>query len=124
MANKTVLGLDIGFASIKGVVISHKETPPKLISFGSIASPQPGIVSDADLDLEAVASAIKNLITEMNPPSRDVVIALPESHIFTRVVYDLPYLTDDELAQAIKYAAEEFVPMPINEVNLNYQIIF
>lgn len=124
MPVKQLLGLDIGFSTIKAVVLSHKETPPKLLSFGATNSPQPGIVSDSDLDLDAVGTAIKNLITEINPPTKNVVIALPESHIFTRVVYDLPYLTDEELAQAIKYAAEEFVPMPISEVNLNYQIIF
>lgn len=124
MAASVITGLDIGFSSIKAVTLSHKETPPKLISFGNIASPQPGISSDADLDLEAVATAVKRLVDELNPPTKEVVIALPEGHIFTRVVYDLPYLTNDELAQAIKYAAEEFVPMPINQVNLNYQIIY
>src|SRR5687767_5899161 len=110
MAARDLIGIDIGFSSIKAAVLSHKETPPKLIGFGSIPSPQPGIISDADLDLEAVASAIKALLSQLNPPTKDVIIALPESHIFTRVVYDLPYLTDDELAQAIRYAAEEFVP--------------
>jgi len=124
MSAKTLVGLDIGSSSIKAVVVSHKETPPRLVSFGSIASPKPGIISDSDLDLEAVGAAVKNLLTELNPPTKDVVIALPESHIFTKVVYDLPFLTDEELAQAIKYAAEEFVPMPISEVNLNYQIIY
>ncbi len=124
MASKVVTGIDIGYSSIKAVVLSHKETPPKLISFGQIAAPQPGIISDADLDLEAVASAVKNLLAEIKPSTKDVVLALPESAIFTRVVYDLPFLTDEELAQAIRYAAEEFVPMPINDVNLNYQIIF
>lgn len=89
-----------------------------------VPSPKPGIVSDAELDLQAVSKAIKSLIDEVKPPARDVVVALPESRIFTRVVYDLPFLTDAELAQAIRFAAEEFVPMPIDEVNLNYQIIF
>jgi type IV pilus assembly protein PilM len=124
MAAKYLTGIDIGYSSIKAVSISHKDNPPKLLSFGQIAAPQPGIVSDADLDLEAVANAIKALLNEVKPPSKDIVIALPESNIFTRVVYDLPFLTDDELAQAIRYAAEEFVPMPINDVNLNYQILF
>src|SRR5690348_13885253 len=109
MAARTPVGLDIGFSTIKAAVVSNKVTPPQLISFGVVNSPQPGIISVADLDLEAVGVAVKNLLAEINPPTRDVVIALPESHIFTRVVYDLPYLTDDELAQAIKYAAEEFV---------------
>lgn len=118
------IGLDIGFSSIKAVIISQKEKPPKLLSIGHIASPQPGMISDADLDLEAVANSIKNLLAEIKTPTREVVIALPESRIFTRVIYDLPYLSNDELAQAIRYAAEEFVPMPISDVNLNFQVIF
>lgn len=124
MAAQFQIGLDIGYASIKIVVLSHRENPPRVISLGHIPSPLPGIVSDADLDLEAVATAIKNLIEEVNPPTKEVNVALPESKLFTRVIYDLPFLTDDELAQAIRYAAEEFVPMPIKDVNLNYQVIY
>lgn len=124
MSASIKIGLDIGFSSIKIVVLSKKEKPPRLLSLGKIPSPQPGIISEADLDLEAVITAIKNLIGEIRPPTKDVIIALPESRIFTRVVYDLPYLSDEELNQAIKYAAEEFVPMPIKDVNLYFQIIY
>lgn len=124
MASSVRVGVDIGFSSIKCVIVSQDQKPPKLLSLGHIAAPQPGIVSDADLDLEAVASAIKSLMNEVKAPTREVVIALPESRIFTRVIYDLPYLSNEELAQAIKYAAEEFVPMPIQDVNLYYQVLF
>ncbi len=124
MAAQVKIGLDIGFSSIKVAVLSHKDTPPKLLSLGHIATPQPGMASDADLDLEAISQAIKNLLDEVKVPNKEVLIALPESRIFTRVIYDLPYLNDNELAQAIRYAAEEFVPMPIQDVNLNYQVIF
>lgn len=124
MAAQIKIGLDIGLALIKVVVLSTKDTPRRLLSLGQVASPQPGIISDSDLDLESVANAIKNLMAEIKAPEKQVVVALPESKIFTRVIYDLPFLTNDELAQAIKYAAEEFVPMPITQVNLNYQIIF
>lgn len=124
MAAQNRIGLDIGYSSIKAVVLSHNETPPRLISLGHIASPNPGILSESDLDLQVISNSIKSLIEEIDPPSKDVVIALPEQKIFTRVVYDLPYLTDEELSQAIRYAAEEFVPMPIPEVNLYYQIIY
>ncbi len=123
MAAREKVGLDIGFSSIKAVVFSTDKIP-KLISLGHIASPQPGIVSDSDLDLEAVGTAIRNLINEIGVSGDNVVIALPESKIFTRVIYDLPFLTNEELSQAIKYAAEEFVPLPIEQVNLNYQVIF
>ncbi len=124
MAAQIKVGLDIGFSSIKAVAISHKENPPKLISLGNIAAPQPGIVSDDDLDLKVTSEAIKNLLTEMKVSNADVIVGLPESKIFTRVIYDLPYLNNEELSQAIRYAAEEFVPMPIIDVNLSYQVIF
>lgn len=124
MAAQDKLGLDIGYSSVKAVVLSHTQSPPKLVSLGHIAAPMPGIMSESELDLQSVAVAIKNLIQEIDPPTKDVVIALPEQKIFTRVVYDLPFLSDEELSQAIRYAAEEFVPMPIQEVNLYYQVIF
>lgn len=124
MSAKTVLGLDIGSSFIRAVVLAHDAKPPKLVSFGRVASPQPGITSDSDLDLDQLAQAIKLLIKEIKSPTHDVVISLPETHIFTRVIYDLPYLTNDELSHAIRFAAEEFVPMPIQDVNLNYQVLF
>lgn len=124
MAARNVIGLDIGTTSIKAVVLSPRDNPPRLISLGRVLAPSPGISSDTDFDLEAVASAIKNLISGLKVSSKDVVVGLPESKVFTRVIYDFPYLSDEELSAAIRFAAEEFVPMPIEEVNLNYQIIY
>jgi type IV pilus assembly protein PilM len=124
MAAQNHVGIDIGVSSIKLAVLSKNQDSAKLISLGHIPSPAPGIMSESELDLEAVSAALKKLYEEVNPPTRDVAVALPESKIFTRVIYDLPYLSDDELAQAIRYAAEEFVPMPMKDVNLYYQVIF
>lgn len=119
-----LLGLDIGSNSIRAVVLSHDNKPPKLVSYGRVASPVPGINSESDLDLDQLSQTIKLLVSEIKSPTKDTVISLPEAHIFTRVIYDLPYLTNDELSHAIRFAAEEFVPMPIQDVNLNYQVLF
>lgn len=124
MATEYVTGIDIGSFSIKAVVLSHKGKVPKLFSFGSITAPQPGIFSDAQPDLEIAAKAIKNLLVSIKVPSgSSIVIALPESKIFTRVITDLPFLTDEELVSAIRYSAEEFVPLPVDQVNLYWQVI-
>ena len=120
---KVTIGLDIGFSSIKLVALAH-DKEFKLISLGTIASPQPGLISDVDNDLEAVADTVKKLIQATKIDSNEVIVALPESKVFTRVIDELPYLTDNELSQAISYAAEEFIPMPLTEVNLNWQILF
>lgn len=121
---KVSVGIDIGFSSIKLVALSRDKNTFKLISLGSIPSPQPGLISDTEEDLEVVANAIKKLITAVKVEERAVVAALPESKVFTRVIDELPYLTDNELSQAINYAAEEFIPMQLSDVNLNWQILF
>lgn len=121
--SKITVGLDIGFSSVKVVSLSKEGDQFRLNSLGSIPSPQPGIISDADTDLENLANAIKRLFAAVGISQKEVVIALPESKVFTRVIDDLPYLTDDELSSAIKYAAEEFIPMSLVDVNLNWQVL-
>lgn len=120
---KLSVGLDIGFSSIKAVALDIKSKPPKLISLGSIPAPIPGIVSDGETDLIAVAEAIKKLFSAAKIDTKDVIAALPESKVFTRVIDDLPFLNDNDLASAIRFASEEFIPMPITEVNLYWQVL-
>jgi len=122
MAKNTV-GLDIGFSFIKVVSLSKDKEQFKLDSLGSMPSPQPGIISDNDSDLEILANAIKQLLAAARIDTKEVIVALPESRVFTRVIDDLPYLTDNELSSAIRYAAEEFIPMPLADVNLNWQVL-
>lgn len=86
MSAQNRVGIDIGVSSIKLAVISKNNDVAKLISLGHIPSPLPGIISEAELDLEAVSAAIKKLFEEVNPPTRDVAVALPESKIFTREI--------------------------------------
>lgn len=121
--SKITVGLDIGLSSIKVVSFLKDKEQFKLISLGSIATPRPGIISDNDTDLEALANAIKQLLLAARIDQKDVVVALPESRVFTRVIDDLPYLTDSELSSAIRYAAEEFIPMSLTDVNLNWQVL-
>jgi len=122
--SKISVGLDIGFYSIKVVALSKDREQAKLISLGSIPAPTPGMLSDNQEDLEAVSIAIKRLMSATKIEEKEIIAALPESKVFTRVIDDLPYLTDNELSSAIRYAAEEFIPMSLSDVNLNWQILF
>ena len=121
--SKIFVGLDIGFSSIKVVALEKQDSLYKLVSLGSIAAPQPGMISDTDIELEAVSSAIKRLMAAARIEEKEVTAALPESKVFTRVIDDLPFLSDSELPSAIKYASEEFIPMPVSEVNLYWQVL-
>ncbi|MBI4036049.1 type IV pilus assembly protein PilM [Candidatus Daviesbacteria bacterium] len=120
---KISVGLDIGSSLIKVVSLEKNGEQYKLVSLGTVLSPQPGLISDADVDLEALANSIKQLFAATKIDTKEIVVALPESRVFTRVIDDLPYLTDAELQSTIRYAAEEFIPMSLNDVNLNWQVL-
>lgn len=121
--SKVTIGLDLGFSSIKLVALAREHNTSRLITLGSVACPQPGLLSDADQDLEAVAETIRKLLAATKIEDREIIAALPESKVFTRIIDDLPYLSDNELSSAIHYAAEEFIPMSIADVNLNWQVL-
>ena len=121
--SKISVGLDIGTSSIKVVALAKEKDSFKLVSLGTIVSPQPGMSSDADADLESLANFIKQLFAAARIDMKDVTVALPEARVFTRVIDDLPFLTDSELTSAMRYAADEFIPMSLADVNLNWQIL-
>lgn len=121
--SKISVGLDLGLSSIKIVALNKENNQYKLVSLGAIPAPSPGILSDNEEALSVVAEVIRKLIVATKIDQKEIVAALPESKVFTRVIDDLPYLTDNELQSAIKYAAEEFIPMPLAEVNLNWQVL-
>lgn len=117
------IGLDIGSYSIKMVEIQKEGNAPRLKAAGMVG--YQGISPDAaktDQELLPLADAIKKLHKQINTSSKEVNISLPEAKVFTRMV-KFPLLSDQELASAIKWEAEQYIPIPVSEAIIQYQII-
>ncbi len=54
--------------------------------------------------------------------SLSALFPLPQDQVFTQVI-TLPQLSEDELLSALKWEAEQYVPIPLSEVTLSHQII-
>lgn len=119
---KNVFGLDIGGSFIKAVVIEHDKSDKQLVQVGLRPTPPKGLWSESELDLGFFSQSIKNLVTEAKINTKFVNCALPENQVFTKVI-DVPNLTDKELSSAIHWEAEQYVPRPLSEVVLDYQVI-
>lgn len=115
-------GLDIGTHSIKAVQLTKTGSDFSLVAAGITSSPLPGIASDSENDLAQVAEAVKRLLSDTKITAKEVNLSLPESKVFTRVL-SLPFLTDAEVSSAISWQAEPFIPIPIKEASLDYQIV-
>ncbi len=116
------LGLDIGSHTIKLIELAWDGSRVGLMAAGATPTPPKALTSTLPADNEAIAAAIKKLVKETGAKSRTIQIALPESKVFTRVI-EVPALSERELASAIKWEAEQYIPVPLDQVNVDYSIL-
>ena len=115
-------GLDIGTHSIKVVQIRRENKRFILQAFGKADTPPNSLSSDAPLDQNALAAAIKSVVKDAKITTANVTTAFPESAIFTRVI-EVPVMSDKELANAIQWEAEQYIPLPLKDVKLSWQVL-
>lgn len=117
------VGLDIGSKSIKVVEIV-KDSNKFVLKAAGIIGVQDASVDRLQTDTEFadLAAIIKKLFESSKISSKDVYISLPESLVFTRSLR-LPLLTDSEIASAVRWQAEDIIPIPIKEVIFQHAIL-
>ncbi len=117
------VGIDIGSKTIKAVEISFEGGKNVLKTAGIIGVTGQGLDHIQDeKEYGVLAESIKKLFNDAKFSSKDVTVALPESQVFTKAI-KLPLLTDQEIASAIKWQAEESVPIPIKETIVQHIIL-
>ena len=119
----TTVGLDIGSHSIKLVELAKDKSGYTLRAAGSCPTPPKSLTSTLAADQEALAIAVKKLFSDCGVTSREVSIALPESQVITRVLEDVPQLSARELTSAIQWEAEQYIPLPLAQVNVDFTIL-
>ena len=117
MAN-SVFSLDIGEKFIKATDIDKQKDKliPLVATFGEYSSNP--YINNADEILHNTSVFISKLITEAHFNKREINIIIPDSQSYTRI-FEMPLLTDKELISAVKYQADQFIPIPIEKVNLD-----
>lgn len=114
-------GLDIGSQNIKLVQLKKTASRYRVLALGLSSTPR-SLESESEADLTAVAEAIKKLLEVTKVSTRNVVSALPEDKIFTRII-ELPSMEEKEVGSAIKWEAEQYIPIPLSEAVVDYQPI-
>jgi len=117
------VGLDIGSKTIKMVELSKEGKTYKLRASGLVAhNGHPPEHATDDKELVTLAEVIRKLYKEAKISSKEVAIALPEAQVYTRGI-KYPLLTDAEVASAVRWEAEQYIPIPVSEAIIQHQII-
>ena len=120
--NKKSFGLDIGISSIKAVELGLEKGGFRLNACIVVPTPPKGMLSESAVDEEEMAQAIKKAVSDAGISGKRVNIALPENQVYAKVV-EMPYLSDRELASAIYWEAEQYIPIPLTSVSLSWNVI-
>lgn len=116
------VGVDIGNSSIKIVEVGKQGNELQLIHAGIAAIPPRILLSESNLDQEELSRTLKKLFNDCDIKMKDVNVSLLESQLFTRII-EMPQLSDKELVQALRWEAEQYIPMPLDEVNMDFAVL-
>jgi len=120
--NPEVFGLEISDFSIKAVFLKKRGNLLKSVNFSETKIP-PGIVQEGEIkDEEKLANLIEETIKKGKIKTKYVIVSLPENKVFLEII-QMPKLTEEELKSAIIYEAENYIPLPPEEIILDYQIL-
>ena len=115
------IGVDIGQSTIKIVSLS-KDTSGKFVleSIGETKISQ--TENNTSKYFTELGESLKILLSDLKIKNKQVVVNLPESEVVSRLVR-LPPLKDSEIMDALRFEAETFVPYPLEEVSIDYEIV-
>ncbi len=118
-------GLDLSDLSLKIVWLNQAGERDSVASFGSVPLPLGSVVDGEIMDAEAVRSAIVSLLEKSGPKrikTRQVICSLPETKAFSRIIA-LPKMDEDEVKEAIKWEIEANIPLTLDQVYYDWQVL-
>lgn len=118
-------GLDLSDLSLKSVWLTREGDEERVASYGSVSLPPGAVVDGEILKSDIVADGIRALLEQSGPRkirTRRVVCSLPETKAFLRIV-TLPKMSRDEAGEAIKWEIEANIPLSIDQVYYDWQIL-
>jgi type IV pilus assembly protein PilM len=121
-APKKLVGLKIGASQIAAARISNNGTA-ELVQ-AAREELEPGIVVGGELrDPEALAEALKEFFQKHKLPKRGVRLGIANNRIGVRT-FDITGIHDQkQLTNAIKFRAQEALPIPIEDAVLDYHVL-
>jgi type IV pilus assembly protein PilM len=116
-----VIGLDVGTNAVT-VAEVVPGTPPRLAAFGQVALARDVVREGEIVDVDAVTEAISRLRTELGLRRSRVRVGVASPRLIVRQV-EMPVMTREELAGALRFQAQELIPIPLDEAVIDFAIL-
>ena len=118
-----LLGLDISSSSVKLLELSrrgerfHVETyaveplPPNAVNEKQIADPK------------VVGEVVARAVAKAGTRTKHAAVAVAGASVISKIIQIPATLKEDEVEEQIKAEADQYIPYPIDEVNIDFQVV-
>lgn len=117
------IGLDISSTSVKVLELSQSGTRYRVESYAVVPLPPNAVVEKSVADVEAVGAAISRVTKRAGTRCKNVAIAVAGSAVITKIISMPASLSEDEIASQIEVEADQYIPYPLEEVNLDFVVL-
>jgi len=120
---RAVIGVDIGTHAVRAAEVCHLGGERlQLRRFGQVALPVGAVAAGEVRDAVAVGAALRRLWEEVPFSTRRVVVGVGSSRVVVRPA-ELPAMPEEELAAALRFEAGELIPIPLDDAELDFQVV-
>ena len=121
--SKAVVGVDIGTHSIKLVELAGSYTNPRVVAWAIEPLPAGAFSENTIANAELVADALNSVLLKSGANGEAVSVAVSSSHAITKILGMPADIGELELEEQISIEALHFIPYPIDEVNIDFEIL-
>lgn len=118
-----VLGLDISSTAVKLLELTRSGNRYHVESYAVEPLPPNSVVEKNIVEVESVGEAIRRAVKRSGTRTRQAAVAVAGSAVITKVISMPASLSDEEMASQLEVEADQYIPYPLDEVNLDHEIL-
>lgn len=122
-SKQSYLGVDIGVSGIKLVELMNEKGRARLVTYAFVDLPvATGDAKAFGEDIDKMAAVIKKMVAKSKASTKKTISALPIASVFSSII-SVPSANDKELKEAIQWQAKKLIPVPLEEITLDFKTI-
>jgi type IV pilus assembly protein PilM len=84
--------------------------------------PSTAVVEKNIADVEAVGKAVRNVVKKAGTRNKRAAVAVSGSAVITKMISMPAALSDSEMESQIQLEADQYIPYPLEEVNIDFEV--
>lgn len=118
-----LIGLDISSTAVKLLELSQQNGRYRVESYAVEPLPANSVVEKNIADVEAVGESIRRAVKRSGTRNKAASVAVAGSSVITKIIAMSATLNDDEMESQIELEADQYIPYPLDEVRMDFEIL-